>query len=236
LIGIAKRIVSSTCDTPSKPEFSFELTSRAAKKNYLILGKYDFNLGRAIEAQKNSPLGYGSEFRKPDILRPLLCKHPLWPKLEDILINGANYPLEPLAEELRVKDLELALAFGNHKGATNKPDLLEELVNKDVIHSYGIVLPLSKITKIPGVILAPMNIAPQNTIDEFGQIISKDRLTHDQSFRFKEGSNTLVNSRVRKEELEPCMFGACIWQLVNGIVALRGKYPNARIPQWLRWI
>jgi hypothetical protein len=154
------------------PEFKFKLTMAAAKKNYLILGKYNFDLAAAI--------AYGSEFRKRDVLRPLLSMHPLWPKLEDILTNGAQYPLEPLEEELRVKDLKLALEFGNHKGASNKPDLLVELVKKDITYGYGIVLPLKQITKIPGVIMAPMNISPQNTIDETGRIIPKDRLTHDQ--------------------------------------------------------
>jgi hypothetical protein len=137
--------------------------------------------------------------------------------LEDILLHGAKYPLEPLGEESRVKDLELALEFGNHR----------ELVNKDVIHGYGIVLPLNKMIKIPKVVMAPMNIAPQNTINEFGQIISKDRLTHDQSFLFKGGSGTSVNSRVIKEELPPCMFGSCVRRLINYIVALRFKYPDA---------
>jgi hypothetical protein len=88
------------------PEFKFELTTKAAFKNYLILGKYNFDLGAAIEAQKSSPLGYGSEFRKPEVLRPLFGMHPFWPQLEDILTNGARYPLEPLDEESRVKDLE----------------------------------------------------------------------------------------------------------------------------------
>lgn len=162
------------------PEFKFELTMAAAKKNYLTLGKYNFDLAAAIAANKTSPMGYGSEFRKPDVLRPLLSMHPLWPKLEDILTNGAQYPLEPLEEELRVKDLKLALEFGNHKGASNKPDLLVELVKKDITYGYGIVLPLKQITKIPGIIMAPMNISPQNTIDETGRIIPKDRLTHDQ--------------------------------------------------------
>jgi hypothetical protein len=32
--------------------------------------------------------------------------------------------------------------------------------------------------------MAPVNIAPQNTIDEFGRIIAKDCLTHDQCFKW----------------------------------------------------
>jgi len=63
------------------------------------------------------------------------------------------------------------------------------------------------ITKIPGVVMASMNISPQNTINEFGQIIPKDRLTHDQCWCYKEGSGTSVNNRVKKDELLPCTFG-----------------------------
>ena len=75
-----------------------------------------------------------------------------------------------------------------------------------------------------------MNIQAQNTINEFGQIIPKDRLTHDQSWIFQGGSNTSVNSRVIKEKLEPCRFGACIRRLVNWIVTARRMYQNRRIP------
>ena len=202
----------------------------AAKKNYLVLGKYDFNLEQAIQAQIDSPIGYGSEFRKSEVLSPLLHKHPLWPQLKDILQHGVKFPIEPLDEESRAKDVELALEFGNHKGATEQQDLLTELCKKDIDFGYGLVLPLDKIKKIPGVVLAPLNIAPQNTIDEFGRIVPKNRLTHDQSFCFKGGSGTSVNNRVRKQDLPPCMFGACIRRLVNWIVAARRKHPNCRIP------
>jgi hypothetical protein len=46
--------------------------------------------------------------------------------------------LEELDENLRQQDLEEALAFGNHKGAQKNPMHLRELVEKDVIHGYGI--------------------------------------------------------------------------------------------------
>jgi hypothetical protein len=49
-----------------------------------------------------------------------------------------------------------------------------------------------------------MNVAAQNTIDEFGRIIAKDRLTHDQSFDFSEKSS--VNSRVIWDDLPPVRY------------------------------
>ena len=91
-----------------------------------------------------------------------------------ILENGSAWPLEDLPASNRKKDLEEALAFGNHKGAKANPKLLKELVEKDMLFGYGIVLPHEKLKVIPGALLAPMNIMKQNTIDEHGTIIEKD--------------------------------------------------------------
>jgi len=117
----------------------------------------------------------------------------------------------------RKDDLKEALTFGNHKGASSQPELLRKLVEKDVINGFGSVIPLALVNIIPGALLAPMNIIKQNTIDEHGQIIPKDRLTHDQRFTWKSG--TSVNTRVRVEELQPCRFGACIRRIANYAVA-----------------
>jgi hypothetical protein len=52
--------------------------------------------------------------------------------------------------------------------------------------------------------MAPVNIAPQNTIDEYSEIIAKDRVTHDQSYEF--GSGYSVNNRVLDTSLLTCLF------------------------------
>jgi hypothetical protein len=49
------------------------------------------------------------------------------------------------------------------------------------MHRYALPLPLSKITHIPGICMAPLNIQPQWTINERGE---KDRFTHNQSFKW----------------------------------------------------
>ena len=96
---------------------------------------------------------------------------------------------------------------------------LRKLIERYVVHGYGLVIPLSKIDQIPGVILAPMNIMTQNTIDENGRIVEKDRLIPDQSYKW--GSGKSVNSRVDKADLLPCRFGACLKRLMNWTVAAR---------------
>ena len=72
-----------------------------------------------------------------------------------------------------------------------------------------------------------MNIAHQNTIDDSGKIVGKDRLTNNMSMRYQSGIS--VNDRVRQDDLLPCRFGACTKRLVNWAVAARRKYPNVKI-------
>ena len=72
-----------------------------------------------------------------------------------------------------------------------------------------------------------MNIVMQNSIDEHGRVVEKDRLTHDQSYKWSSGSS--VNSRVDKESLLPCRFGACLKWLMNWAVAARRQHPGRKI-------
>ena len=73
-----------------------------------------------------------------------------------------------------------------------------------------------------------MNISAQNSIDEFGNIVPKDRLTHDQSFKWS-SSGTSVNSRVLDEHLSPLCYGHALRRFINSTVALRNLYPENRI-------
>ena len=75
--------------------------------------------------------------------------------------------------------------------------------------------------------LTPLNIQVQNTINEHGEIIPKNRLTHNQSWKWQSG--TSVNSRVDTNGLMPCYFGRALRRLINWAVAARKLYPNKRI-------
>ena len=227
LINIISDITGQPSPAPMKQEFAFELTKEAAEKNYCLLKKYGLDLSRAIDAQKSSPLSYGSEFKPPHTLKRIYHNHPLWPRMEQLLINGSQWPLDEISEEDRKADLHEALAFGNHKGAASKPELLKELITADVRHGYGLVIPRDKVARIPNACLAPMNIMHQFTLDAGGNIIDKERLTHDQSFKWQSG--TSVNNRVDKSKLQRCMYGRCLMRLLCWIVAARRQFPNKPI-------
>ncbi len=72
-----------------------------------------------------------------------------------------------------------------------------------------------------------MNIAHQITLDASGNIIDKERLTHDQSFCWTLGSS--VNQQVIKESLQQCMYGRCLIRLLCWIVETRRQFPCKHI-------
>jgi hypothetical protein len=224
-VSAAANLPSPTL-TPSP--FAFELSLEAAHKNFCILRQYG-SIGNAIEQNPNSPIAQGSEFRTSSQLEPILCLHPNWPEFKRLIEEGSDWPVSDISDEDRKADVRAALTFGNHKGATSNYQLLRTLVADDVTHGYSLPLPLDKIHLLPGILLAPMNIVEQDTIDKCGNTIPKYRLTHDQSFTFEQGSNTSLNSRLRQDKLHPCYFGWVTRRLINWIVAARRKYPNRRI-------
>ncbi len=228
LIEIIRAIKTTPPRQPTPPNFTFDLTCEAAKQNYMLLmHKHKGSLLASLESQRDLTVGYDLEFHNEATLYHLFARYPNWNRTTPILRNGSEWPLEPLDKNSRRTDVDKALTFGNHKGASLQPELLKQLVLKDVHYGYCLLLPLGKATKIPNILIAPMNIQKQNMIDKFGWIVLKERLTHDQSFEWLSG--TSVNKRVITEELLPFMFGSCIRRIVHWAVTARRLYPNLPI-------
>ncbi len=142
-----------------KPIFEFDLSIKAASKNYILL-KHTFggDLQRALDAQPNSPLRYGSKFRQIETLKSIFEKHSSWNRMRSVLTFRSSWPIAPLDKMEREKDVEEAIIFGNHKGAVKQQDLLIKLVKDNVTRGFALPLPLDKIASIPGILLAPLNI------------------------------------------------------------------------------
>jgi hypothetical protein len=85
-----------------------------------------------------------------------------------ILKNRSKWLLEEISKDKQQQDAYNALTFGNHKGALAKPNLLKKLIGKDVKSGYSFAIPLSNVTLIPGIYMAPMNIMTQNRINKLG--------------------------------------------------------------------
>ena len=70
-----KWVNRQTVPAPKPSLFAFEYTQEAALKNSTILKKYDYDIAKAIEAQPNTIVSYGSEVRPMEQLDVLLHNH-----------------------------------------------------------------------------------------------------------------------------------------------------------------
>ena len=219
--------VPLTLATPKPTEFRFELLTEAAAHNWSVLKKCDRSLSRALEAQGGSPLQPGSEFRDLSLLEPILGRHPLWPRFRSILDSGSDWALDPVSDESRLDSVTKSIGRGNHKSARDRPEVLKDQVLDDVTRGFALPLPAKVAPLIPGAEVAPMGLVAQNTISEAGEIMPKDRLTHDQSFEI--GAARSVNNRARMEDHQPVVFGHALRRVIHYIADARHKHPRAPI-------
>ena len=91
--------------------------------------------------------------------------------MRSVLSHRSRWPLQPLNEQDWIKNVKVALKFGNHKGLVQQQDLLKKLVADNIVHGFVLPLPLDKIASITAVLLAPLNIQAQNTINKRSKII-----------------------------------------------------------------
>ena len=109
LLHIVSRIMSEEPTTMQKPLFTFDFSMDAAEKNWKVLKSHNLCLESVLSKNKNTQLGYGSEFKPPSTLEAIFKNHPLWKRLKVQLSQGASYPLEELDKEEQVADLNSAL-------------------------------------------------------------------------------------------------------------------------------
>jgi hypothetical protein len=70
-------------------------------QNFKILEQNNFDLDKVMLDDPFSPLRPGSEFRPIGLLEPIFKSHPLWPRMRQTMVHGAQYSLVPLDEDLR---------------------------------------------------------------------------------------------------------------------------------------
>ena len=143
------------------------------------------------------------------------------------MTNGVSCDFTPINEEQRASDVEAAISRGNHKSAQDREDLLNSLVHDDIVAGFQLPIPIDSTKLIVNGMLAPCGIVDQFSINELGERIEKNRLTHDQSFDFSEGNSP--NSRLIRDDLPELRYGACLSQIIHYAHALRFAYPRKKI-------
>ena len=228
LIRLLHSIMNQPIVKLKDPPLRFDLSIEAAIHNKKVLESVNNSVDRLIHTCSPSILNYGSEFKSVSILQPLLHRHRNWENFKKILEDGSTFPLEPIDEETRQKDFSASLTYGNHKSAMFKHDVLMTSMSKE--SKRGWVLPLlpDHASQLAGATVSPMGIVHQSTINEKGEIIPSNRVTHDLSFPGKFSTQS-VNSRTKMQELSPCQYGHMFLRCIHYIMQIRLTNPNLPI-------
>ena len=198
------KVLSASLSPIQPTTFIFQPTIHAAEHNMQIIKSHG-RLEATITAQHNSPISYGSEFRTTSILQPLMHRRPIWEKTFHILNNGTTFPLTQINDTIRHKDLLAALEYKNHKSAHPSTSSLEKHISTEIEHGLSLPLPPNFTLELEDAEIAPHGMVKQNTITELGEIVEKERVTHDQSYP-GQYSKESINSRVIEEELSECLL------------------------------
>jgi len=214
--------------TPRNHLFQFENSRSAAKFNTKIIKHSDYDLQRCLNKQKDTILTPGSEFRNIKHIRKLLQYHEDWPEIRDIISKGCDYQLGPDPdEETRRSDLKAMLERGNHQSAKKNMSVLQKSFTKEIKKGWLLPITVESILKIKSLSIIPLGIADQLTIDEFGNRVPKQRVTHDASFPAPSGIS--VNNTVIEGLLQDCIYGQCLRRILNSIHNMRYHHKDKRI-------
>jgi hypothetical protein len=210
-------ILSAPQPTTQLTQPRFEWSIAAADHNLAVLQKHALDLETALAAQPFSSLTPGSEFRPVELLATLLSMHPLWPKFQERISNGAEFPLREIADADRIADVHANLTRGNHKSAQGHKARLIDMLKDEVERGWQLPLPRSAALLIKGYEVTPLGMVAQTTIDGKGNAKSKLRLTHDQCFNPSRTEKRSVNDRVDASQLTFARFGKAFSQFIYHI-------------------
>ncbi len=85
------------------------MTPVAAYHNFRVLKAASFDLHHILMATPHCVTHPGDEFRPVSLLDPIFKRHPLWRRVCSMLTEGAQFPLTPIDDALRLLDLAAAL-------------------------------------------------------------------------------------------------------------------------------
>ena len=118
------------------------------------------------------------------------------------------------------------LERGNHKSAQEEPEIVEQLLSKDVVHGFSMVIPIELVPLIPNAMVQPVGLAKQWTLDEEGNRKVKYRITQDLSYSETNQESPLsINSRIDMDQHPEMVCGWALPRIIHFIVALRLAWP-----------
>ena len=232
LVRQVRKISETSYPPNNKPIFRFENTEQAAKFNTEILKSFNWDVQAAIDAQSNTILHPGSEFRPLDDVKEVFENHCDWEKYKILCTLGAQYSLPKsldYPDEIRLSDLKAQIAKGNNKSAKTKEseDFIKKNYDKEVQKAWMIPIFTSAVPSIPKAGAIPISVVTQHTINEDNERIEKQRMAHDLSSPMESGRS--VNNMVDEDLMDACLFGFCMLRVLHNLHSMRIRHPTRRI-------
>ena len=228
MLFIADHKPSTPKPSPFRHSIDDSVVLSNATFNSQLIERFDFDMQRVIDSHPDSVITPGSEFRTAQILEPLLAGHPYWSRFHHNITHGVSYPLTAEEDEpARRAENQAILEYGNHASGKKNPEALSKVLRKDASKGFSLPITFDCAKRIKHSRISPMGVAHQLGIDANGDLVPKDRLTHDQSFSlgFCPSTNDLIN----QSKLIDLVMGHCLDRVLHQIVALRWKFPTDRI-------
>jgi hypothetical protein len=224
-------LMQSQPPTPSIPPFRFGTTPPELAHNARVIEAAGFDFDQLLPLHQGSTLGFGSEFRPVEDLKPLLAKHPLFTFVAKILSEGMDYEYhvgKQLTESERLVEMSGQLQRGNHKSVGDEIEKVRTLLTKDVTHGFTVPLPVVCVPQIKGAMIQPLGVVKQWALNEKGTRVAKFRLTQDLSFSLDARDHS-VNGRVDLQRYPEMVYGWCMPRILHLVSALRTQYPHTAI-------
>ena len=173
LLGYLKLLKKLQLQSPRHQQhhpFYFASSDASVAHNTALLEANDYDLSKIIDANQDTSLGYGSEFRSIEDLKLLYHQHELFPFFTEMHQQGMEYVYDrEFSEVERMAELSANLARGNQKTANSNPEELKEKMKGEVQHGFALPVWTSVITKIPKAMLQACNLVSQWTMSKTGE-------------------------------------------------------------------
>ena len=162
-------MLSKTYPSFAPSPFRFDMSTAAATHNSSLLAASANHFTAALATLgTGTQMEPGSEFRPVDNLDQLCGTHSLWSRARRLISHGCDIPMDDIPDAEVHQGLTLGMQRGNHKGASNQPDVLTALLEKDIHQGFALPIRMKTAHKIKGARWSPLNIIEQWTIDAKG--------------------------------------------------------------------
>jgi hypothetical protein len=224
-----ERLARSASPVPRRPPIRFDTDPGSLRANPLLLRKYGNDFASFLADNQDTTIGYNSEFRPVDQLRSVLGDHPLFWYFDRLATEGMDYKFTTaISEDERKDEVNHMLARGNHKSTSERPEVTQRLLKRDVTYGFAMACEPSIVKELKGAMVQPCGVAKQFSLQADGSRAKKERLTHDLSFDTQD-RHFSVNNRIGMSQYPEMVYGWCLLRILHFVVALRLAHPTKKL-------